>query len=200
MNLRRRKHGERHGWTSILQWSALLLLAWAAVPHAAAQNAQSKGTAELAPPGWKSYSYPSEGFRAAFPSEPKMSSQNVNTAAGAFELRDYLVDLGSTALYIGVCDYGSSMSGRDPQTVLDGAQSGAITNVKGTLISSSNISLGSHRGREFEAANDQLHFSARIYLVGTVLYQTLIAYPVNTHYQYASRFLDSFELTPRSDK
>jgi hypothetical protein len=36
---------------------------------------------------WKSYSYPSDGFRASFPSEPQLQKSNVPTQAGTFELR-----------------------------------------------------------------------------------------------------------------
>lgn len=199
-----RQHSSRRRLISILnfgaQLSVFLLLAWTALPHAAAQaSAQSAGTAP-AMPAWRSYSFPADGFKIEFPSEPKESSQNVDTQAGTFELRDYLVDLGSTALYVGVCDYGSSVNGRDPQSVLDGAQSGAVDNVKGHVVTSKNIALGEYPGRAFEAENDQLHFSARIYLVGTTLYQTLIAYPLNATYPNRSRFLDSFELIQRVTK
>jgi hypothetical protein len=181
--------------------AALLLLAClASNPRASAQGAAHSNPAIPLAPGWQTYSYPADGFRAAFPSEPKLSTQNVDTQAGTFALRDYLVDMGSTALYIGVCDYGSGMSGRDPKTVLDGAQSGAIENVKGHLLSSKVINYGSYQGREFEAENDQLHFTARIYLVDTVLYQNLVAFPLNTHYANAYRFLNSFELIPRNSK
>ena len=50
---------------------------------------------------------------------------------------------------------------------------------------------------EFEAENDSMHFSARIYLVGSTLYQTLIASPLGTPYVSSTRFLDSFQLIPR---
>jgi hypothetical protein len=81
--------------------------------------------------------------------------------------------------------------------VLDGAQQGAIDNVKAHLVSGKRITLGAYPGREFEAENDTLHFSARIYLVGTTLYQVLIAAPLGPPYAGTTRFLDSFQLIPR---
>jgi hypothetical protein len=203
---RNSQHRNPAGWTSPLklgaqlgaQVGALLFFVWIAVPHA---TAQARSTVAAPPAGsWQTYPYPADGFKAAFPSEPKVDSQNVKTDAGSFELRDYVVDLGSTALYVGVCDYGSSMSGRDPQTVLDGAQNGAINNVKAHVLSSGKITLGSYPGRSFEAENGTLHFSVRIYLVDTILYQSLAAYPVNTQYPNAMRFLDSFQLITRVTK
>jgi hypothetical protein len=42
-----------------------------------------------------------------------------------------------------------------------------------------------------------MHFSARIYLVGTTLYQTLTAAPLGKPFASATRFLDSFQLIAR---
>jgi hypothetical protein len=126
-----------------------------------------------------------------------MSKQNVPTEKGSFELRAYLVEDGQAALYVGVCDYGSAVSDRTPDQVLDGAQQGAIDNVKGHLVSGKKITFGAFPGREFEAENDTMHFYARVYLAGTTLYQTLIASPLGSPYVRASNFLGSFQLIPR---
>jgi hypothetical protein len=146
---------------------------------------------------WKTYSYPADGFRAAFPAEPTMQKQNVPTNKGSFELRAYLMEDGQAALYVGVCDYGSAISDRTPDQVLNGAQQGAIDNVKAHLVSGKTITFGAYPGRVFEAENDSMHFSARIYLVGSTLYQTLIAAPFGNPYVNATTFLDSFQLIPR---
>ena len=146
---------------------------------------------------WKTYSYPADGFSASFPGEPQFSKQDVPTDKGSFELRAYLVEEGQAALYVGVCDYGSAISDRTPDQVLNGAQQGAIDNVKAHLLSGKTITFGSYPGREFEAENDTLHFSARIYLVGSTLYQTLIAAPLSSPYVNTTRFLNSFQLIPR---
>ena len=56
-----------------------------------------------------------------------------------------------------------------------------------------------HRGQIHEQrhAGEILHFYARIYLVGSTLYQTLIASPLGTPYPSATTFLNSFQLIPR---
>ena len=164
---------------------AVVMLSFAAAFSAQAQQ-------------WKPYSYPSDGFSAAFPSEPQFSKRDVPTEKGNFELRAYLVEEGQAALYVGVCDYGSAISDRTPDEVLQGAKGGAISNVNAHLIREKAVTLGSYPGVEFEAENDTMHFYARIYLVGTTLYQTLIASPLGTPYVNASRFLDSFQLIPRT--
>ncbi len=163
---------------------AVVLLALAATLGAHAQQ-------------WQTYSYPADGFSAAYPSQPQMSKKDVPTAKGSFELRAYLAEENQAALFVGVCDYGSAISDRTPDQVLDGAQQGAIDNVKAHLLSGKTITLGVYPGREFEAENDSMHFSARIYLVGSTLYQTLIASPLGTPYVNSTRFLDSFQLIPR---
>jgi hypothetical protein len=144
---------------------AVVLLAFAAALGVQAQQ-------------WQTYSYPADGFRAAFPSEPQFSKRDVPTDKGSFELRAYLAE-------------------RTPDQVLDGAQQGAIDNVKAHLVSGKKITFGVYPGREFEADNDTMHFYARIYLVGSTLYQTLIASPLGTPYPSATTFLNSFQLIPR---
>ena len=163
--------------------AALLCLAFALTAHAQA---------------WKTYTYSSDGFSASYPSEPAFQKRDIPTDAGSFELRSYLAQVDDAALYIGVCDYGSAVTGRDPDTVLDGAQKGAISNVNGHLVSGKKISLGTYPGLEFQAENDSMHFTARIYLVGTTLYQTLTAAAISKPYPNVTRFLDSFQLIART--
>jgi hypothetical protein len=158
----------------------------------------SAQTPDAQTPNWQTYSYPSDGFSASFPAQPEQQKQNVSTAAGPFELRGYLVTVGPTALFAAICDYGSAASGRDPQTMLSGAQQGALDNTKAHLISSSKVTLGTYPGLAFEAENDSMHFSARIYMVGSSLYQTLVASPLAEPYGETTRFLDSFQLIART--
>ncbi len=165
---------------------------------AAVLGAQAAPAAPAAPAeNWQTYSYAQDGFSASFPSTPTMQKQNVPTAAGTFELRAYLAEIGQAAVFVGVCDYGNAVAGRDPDKVLQGAENGAILNVSANLVSSSKITFGVYPGMQFEAESTSMHFSARIYLVGTTLYQTLTASPLATPYAGASRFLDSFQLIAR---
>ncbi len=149
-------------------------------------------------PQWKTYSYPADGFSISTPSLPKLDKQNVKTDAGTFELRAYLVEDGSSALYVGVCDYGQTGAGRDPDTVLQGAKNGAITNVQAHIVSEGKISLGVYPGLSFEAENTDFHLSARIFYLGTTLYQTLIARALSEPYANADVFLNSFQLLART--
>lgn len=147
---------------------------------------------------WKSYSYTTDGFSLAAPSAPVLSKQNIPTQAGTVELRGYLVDMGGTAFYVGVVDYGKAASGRDPGVILQGAKQGAINNLKAHLVKESNVTLGIYPGVDYEAENGSLHFNMRIYMVGSVLYQVMAASPIREPFTGTDRFLDSFQLIPRT--
>ena len=168
--------------------------------HATGETAAatSAPTSAAAPaPEWKTYSYPEDGFSAVYPNAPELQKSNVPTDAGTFELRAYLAMDGEAAVFVGVCDYGSAVAGRSSDTVLEGAQGGAVSNTKSHLISTKRITLGTYPGITFEAENDSMHFSARIYLVGTTLYQTLTAALLGKPYRDTTRFFDSFQLIAR---
>jgi hypothetical protein len=158
-----------------------------------------KASASAAPaPDWKPYRYAADGFSASFPGEPEQDKQNVSTAAGTFELHTYATQDAAVTLIAAVCNYGAAAAGKDPGAVLDGAKNGAINNVKAHLISEKKITLGANPGVEFEAESDTAHISARLYLVGSTLYQTLVALPLNARYADTGRFLNSFQLAPRA--
>jgi hypothetical protein len=169
-----------------------LIPAAALLLFAAALTAQS--------PEWKAYNYPSDGFRVSFPSAPELSKDNVSTDTGTFELRSYMAEVATTALYIGVCDYGAKAASADPDLLLEDAKKGAVNSVKGRLLSEKKITLGAYHGVEFEADGATMHLSARSYMVGGVLYQTMVISPLAGRYPETARFLDSFHLLPRAQK
>jgi len=167
---------------------------------AAALAAQTATASSAQPQEWKTYSYPADGFSASFPSEPELQKNDIPTDAGSFELRSYIAQVGSAAVFVGVCDYGSSVEGRAPDTVLQGAKNGALEKSSAHLLREKKITLGIYQGLEFESESDSAHFYARIYIVGTTLYQTLVVAPINQPYGSSTRFLDSFQLIARAAK
>lgn len=171
----------------LVSMAALFLWCTAAV-------AQTTPTA----PEWKSHSYAADGFSAIFPSEPQVSKKDISTGAGTVELRSYIVEAGDVALFIGVTDFGSALAGKGPDEVLDGAKGGALENSKSHIVGTPRkITLGVYPGLEFDSEGDTAHFHARIYLVGTTLYQTLVVTSLHVPYAGEERFLDSFQLIAR---
>ncbi|MFY9856181.1 MAG: hypothetical protein WAK26_20120 [Terracidiphilus sp.] len=178
---------------------AVSMVALAFASTLSAQTAPAAAPNHPAPaPNWKTYTYSSDGFSASFAFEPEQQKKNVPTDAGTFELRSYMTQDGESAMFVGVCDYGAAVSGRDPVTVLQGAKKGALSNTNAHPLSEKPITLGIYPGVEFEGENDTMHFSARIYLVGSTLYQALTAVPLGKPYAGTARFLDSFQLIART--
>ena len=164
----------------------------------AAPGMQTAPAQSAQPPVWKSYSYPVDGFSASYPSVPDLQKKSVPTDAGAFELRSYIGVDGDVAMFVGICDYGSKTNGQDPDVLLQGAKNGALQNAGAHLLSETKTPFGIYHGLTFEAESDQAHFSARIYMVGNTLYQTLVVSPLGKPYADTARFLDSFQLIPRT--
>lgn len=172
-------------------------LAVAALGIGASLGAQTAATTAAQAPEWKTYSYPADGFSVSLPLEPIMQKKDVPTEKGSFEMHLYLVQESDSALVVMACDYGDAIAGRDADSILHGAQQGAISNVRGHLIREKKIALGAYQGIEFEAENDSTHFTARVFMAGSTLYQTLIASPLDKPYASTARFLDSFQLIAR---
>jgi hypothetical protein len=148
-------------------------------------------------PDWKTYTYSPEGFSALFPSAPDVSKRNIETDAGTVELRSYTSADGDVALMIGVCDYGSQAAGKDPNALLQGAKNGALANANALLVSEKQIALSTYPGLQFDAESDQVRFTARIYIVGSTLYQAMVVTPLSSSYADTVHFLDSFQLVER---
>jgi hypothetical protein len=193
-----------HGVRKAILPACFALLCGAAQPQAAAPPAaQSPGAQPPRPesqagqPDWKSYNFTDEGFSALFPSQPVKQKQNIPADKITLELRSYTVETPSLALEVVVCDFGDAIHDSDSDGILQGAKNGAVTSANAHLLTARKITLGIYPGIAFEAEADQLHLSARIYLVGTTLYQTFVSRPIDQANAESSKFLDSFQLIPR---
>lgn len=161
-------------------------------------------------PQWKPFGSPAEGFQALFPSPPEVGKNNVPAGGDTYELRSYTAEVGSTALYVGVCDYGARGQAADPDEILANAKKGAIEHVAAHILSERKIALdtgpgdsahpAANHGVEFEAENDKMHFTARMYMAAGVLYQVMVTSPLNEKFTDTLRFLDSFQLIARPGK
>ncbi|HEY1210533.1 MAG TPA: hypothetical protein VGE85_14285 [Terracidiphilus sp.] len=167
-------------------------LAVAVLSLAAALGAQT--------PQWKSYSYPADGFSVAFPSEPQMKSRSIPSDAGSVELRTYLANDDPGGMMIAVCDLGAAIADKDPDTLMQDTVIEVHQSSDAHLLSEKKVTLGVYHGIAFEAESDVRHITGRIYLVGTTLYQVLVAYPIGKPYADTTRFLDSFQLIARIGK
>ncbi len=169
-------------------WGALI---WA-VLLAQAVNTPAQTSA------WQQYIYSDDGFQASYPSPPDLQNKSVQTSAGEFELRSYAAAMGDTELIIGVCDYGSAVEGRSSDLMLLGAKNSTLSNSASHLVSEKKIALGTNPGLQFEAENSATHFTVRMFIVGTTLYEALVISPINKPFDQSDRFFDSFQLVTRT--
>ena len=144
---------------------------------------------------WQTYSYPADGFSISAPAQPVISKQDVDSDGGSVKMHNYLLELGSAALYASTSE-DSALPNSNLDDALKGAEQGAVDNVHGHLVSDKRIALGSYPGVEMEADSDSAHFTARIYIVRSRLYLTLVVSAPGKPYPGATRFLDSFHLLP----
>jgi len=146
---------------------------------------------------WEPFDSSADGFQAQFPSAPEVTKNSVPAAGNTYELRSYLVQAGSAALYIGVCDYGAKGAAADPDAMLMSAKEGAVEHMGAHILSENNIALDAAKGVAYEAESDTLHFSVRMYIAGGVLFQAMVSSPLNDRFADTARFLESFHLLPR---
>lgn len=154
----------------------------------------------LAAPAFKEFKSDAGKFSVEAPGEMKEASQDIPSAAGTIKLTTYTATAGNKAFIVSYNDYPAAVTSAAPQTLLDGAQSGAIAQVNGTLVNDKNINLSGNPGKEYVAnvktPQGDAVAKARIYLVKTRLYQTLAIVPKNeADSPDAIKFLDSFKLT-----
>lgn len=145
---------------------------------------------------WHTYSYPADGFSISAPAQPVASMQDVSGEAGLVKMHNYLLELSTAALYASTSD-DAALPNSNPDEALKGAEQGAVENLHGRLVSEKRIALGSYPGVEMEADSDSAHFTARIYIVRSRLYLTLVVSAPGKPYPDAERFLDSFRLLPQ---
>ena len=137
-----------------------------------------------------------------FPGKPTESSQKISTALGPLTIFLYTYDYRNGVYLASYLDYpGEIIEQSDPNDILNGAQSGAVGNVNGQLISSKDIDIATYPGKEivFKIPKSERMPAggigkARFYLVDNRLYQILSIEGGSKVSAAANQFLDSFEL------
>ena len=159
---------------------------------AAALNAQTEK--------WETYKYPADGFRASFPSEPKLEQNRKEATLGSILMNSYCAQISNTYL-LRRGDRSGSGGHRPHSGGFAGAhEAGCSRRPHTRKLNEQEIDLDGHKGVEIETENDTVHTFTRIYLVDKTLYQTMVVFPNQTPFAGANRFLDSFKLIERIRK
>lgn len=146
---------------------------------------------------WNTLKYPEDGFRALFPSTPKLDQSEKNAETGSIKLSSYCSQVDQTSLCVAVIDQGAQATNMDTDTLFERARLSVYAVPNTHKISETQQSLDGNKGVEIVTENETTHSINRIYEVGETLYQTVVAYPRNTKYADSDKFLDSFHLIPR---
>ena len=141
-------------------------------------------------------------FSISFPGKPTESSQEISTAIGSITIFMYTYETRNGVYLASYLDYPTEVTEQlDPHDLLNEAQSGAVGNVKGQLISSTDIDIATYPGREivFNIPKSGRMPSAgigkaRFCLVDNRLYQILSIQGGSKLSAATDQFLDSFEL------
>lgn len=111
-------------------------------------------------------------FSAAFPEEPTMATQD--SGIPGVDAVTFTLDGGTFALSLGIIDYPADLPLADPASSLTGARDGAVANIPGaTLTSSQMTTVDGRPALDFVATLPGGTYRARILLDDRRLYQIL---------------------------
>jgi hypothetical protein len=154
-------------------------------------------------PGWKTYSYPEDGFSVSFPLEPKILSKEMPMPdGGTAESRMYQLGPNGAngGVMVSMFHFGALAPGKSPDQVLQDGKNGALRQTQSHLISEKKITLGDAQGLEIVAEDPTFHVKARLFVSGTRVYSVMEVYPVGKPFAQAEEFLESFRIVPAGTK
>lgn len=142
---------------------------------------------------WITHSDAPGRFSILMPVPPVKSEQPVETEAGKLINNLFLAQTPTAAFLISYVDH---VVPQDAQQTLLRVRDGAIKGVKGTLLSSENITHKGYPGFEFRASTPEgAVYTSRIYLVSGRLYQiVVVASGSNPISKDINRYMTSFDL------
>ena len=136
------------------------------------------------------------------PGEPKTQSVVQDTPAGEVTIVMQIleVDRGRRSYLFNEAELPGLLSdpeGDEIEQRLDGAQAGALANIKAKLLESTKISHDGFAGRDFTGQMaDNTIIRSRIYLIHRALVQMVA---VNVNSKDVTRFFDSFKMLDHAD-
>lgn len=143
-------------------------------------------------------------FSALFPGLPKKQIQSTPTEVGPIEITMHLYQDGVTlAYYVGYSDYPENIiKNVDTNELLEDAQKGAVSSIKGEIIDSEDIMLDKkYLGKHFTAKSSKIYLIYEMYLVKNRLYHIAVMSTQSLTDSSASKnFMESFKLLPTTDE
>ena len=166
--------------------TALALLAFAAVPAAAAR-----------PAPWKEFRSAQGGFVVLLPGEPSFDRKAMATDFGSIDMHMYTVTTDSMYCSVAYYDVPTGVN-KSADVLLDDTCSGFLKGASLTEKAERRaIALGAHPGRELigESADGSFLLMARYYLVGKRIYLVMVGTAIaDASKPEIGQYLDSFRL------
>ncbi|WP_420573394.1 hypothetical protein [Kordia sp.] len=152
---------------------------------------------------WEKFKYEDLQFIAYYPSKPERTVQKVNTAVGELDMHMIMYSPASgddNAVYSVIrSDYPEEQFKDADEdynaTVLDGAVSGAVSNVQGKLVYDNVVTFNGYPGRSFKISMQGGFIYINAYLVENSMFITqVICLSDKDKNKSIQRFLNSFEI------
>ena len=177
---------------------AITTLALVVVGCSQADAPPATATTAPTPTPAKMFTSQAGGFSAAFPEDPQEDVQTLPTDVGEIEVHFLSLERENAVYMIVYSDYPTDVVAQsDPESMLNGARDGAVSNVQGTLVSEEKITIDDHPGRglKITSSDGEATIYSNVYLVNNRLYQIMVVIPSSTNLSNeASNFLNSFKL------
>lgn len=171
-------------------------------PTEGASAAGSQPTAETSPaaiPGWIIFAPAGQGFSAAYPGQPTLQTQTIQTTAGPVPTSVwYYEESEDLSYYVALAKYpeGSLSSGS-----LSDVYDKAVTDMSHislgmTVSGQGDVTVNGHAGRTFTVANSVVMVKGELIAVGDNLYKVyVLCPPAASGSPNVSAFLAAFKLT-----
>jgi hypothetical protein len=144
-------------------------------------------------------------FSIYAPAAMRQSKQTVDVEGMSIAIHMFTANVKDQSDMVAYSDYPDEViNQKDPDSLLQSALSGAINNVKGTLISQDDITLDGYPGKEilasaYAANGQEAIMKARFYLVKNRLYMLIMVAPKGgLTREETDSFLDTFKLLPET--
>jgi hypothetical protein len=147
---------------------------------------------------WQTFTSKEGRFTISMPGTPGSSKQGTATAIGNIDLYMFTLGTSNNQYAIGYADFPENLvAGGSTDAMLEGAKTGAATNVGGTILAERKVWINNWPGREVSIGlKDGKTIKARYYLVKNRLYEIMVGFdkgkevPADT-----TRYMDSFRIT-----
>jgi hypothetical protein len=131
-------------------------------------------------PNWQEFIGPEGDFSIQLPGTPKESVSTSNPDIGEVTIHMFNVPMGKYAYVVAYSDYPSDfVQNNGAKKILEGARDGALSNTGGKLLEETSLDLNGDPGLglKVESPDGKNLAQAKMYMVGTRLYQIFVAGP-----------------------